>query len=68
MLGLLAACSTQPISINKKSVSDLAPDVMTMPAKEQQQAAKEMQSRQCPALNDVANLCLITLDEARAMK
>ncbi len=68
MLALLIGCSTAPISINKKAVSELAPDVMTMPLNEQQQAAKEMQGRQCPALNTVANLCLVTLDEARAEK
>lgn len=68
MLALLTGCNMVPISIDKKAVSNLSPDIMVMSLKEQQQAAKEMQYRQCPALNDLANLALVTIDEARAEK
>lgn len=66
MLGLLTACSTAPSSITEKDFSRAAPDVMTMSVADQSKAGKELLKGQCPYLNKVATLCLVTLDEARA--
>lgn len=68
MLALLTACSTAPTSITEQDFSRAAPDVMTMSVQQQKAAGHEILKGQCPNLNALANLCLVTLDEARAEK
>lgn len=55
-------------SITKEDFARAAPDVMSMPVPQQKAAGQEMLKGLCPNLNAVANLCLVTLDEARAEK
>lgn len=68
MLAPLTACSTAPTSITEQDIARAAPDVMSMPVEIQREAAAEMSSGACPALNQVADLALVTIDEARAEK
>lgn len=62
MITALSGCANIPFSANP-----VAPDVPEIDHKIQDQAADEMESRQCPALNTIINYCLITRDQAREL-
>ena len=67
-LSPLAACAPAPGSLTKESLSIASPDVPGVDVTIQKQAAGEMEGGQCPALNMLANVCLVTRDQARALK
>lgn len=64
----LTACAPGLFSLNKKTLSIVAPDVPAIDKDDQKKAAAEMERGQCPALNIIINQCLITRDQSRAMK
>lgn len=67
-LSPLAACAPVPGKVTKESLALAAPDVPGVDVTIQKQAAGEMEGGQCPALNLLANVCLITRDQARALQ
>lgn len=68
MLLPLAACQLAPGKIDAAAVRQIAPDVPAVDADTQKKAAAEMLSGQCPALNTLANVGLITRDQARGLQ
>lgn len=64
---LLSGCNPAPGKFDEAAVRQLAPDVPPVDAATQAKAANEMLGGQCPALNTLANVCLVTRDQARAM-
>lgn len=66
-LAPLAACAPVTGKVTKESLSLAAPDVPQVDAETQKKAADEMERGQCPALNHLANVCLTTRDQARAL-
>lgn len=66
-LSPLAACAPSHGSLTKETLALAAPDVPSVDAATQKKAADEMDRGQCPALNTLANICLITRDQARAL-
>ncbi len=62
---LLAGCA--PVLFNPQAVRQLAPDVPAIPKQTQKQAAQEIITGQCPALNAVVDSCLLTRDQARIL-
>lgn len=64
---LLNGCAPALTDLTAASVRQIAPDVPQISLEDQAKAAAEMESKVCPALNTVANACLITRDQARAL-
>lgn len=67
MILLLSGCATGPGKIDAAAVRQLAADVPPVDRTTQAKAADEMKGGMCPALNTLANVCLITRDQSRAL-
>jgi hypothetical protein len=64
----LAGCFPAPGKIDAAAVRKIAPDVPPVDLETQKKAAAEMKGGQCPALNTLANVCLVSRDQSRALQ
>lgn len=64
---LLTGCGAGPGKVTKESLAISQADVPGVPKEVQTQAHEEMDRGLCPALNELATVCLVTRDQARAL-
>lgn len=65
---LLTACAPERGSLTTQAVKNSQADVPPVSVETQKKAAEEILGGSCPALTHLANVCLVTRDQVRALK